>query len=58
MYFRKHFYIGSSNLSDRALTKTKEVGILVTHCPELAADAAILFEVYWELGRTDKIPSK
>jgi hypothetical protein len=36
----------------------KEVGILVTNCPRLAQDAAILFEVYWELGKTDKIPKR
>jgi hypothetical protein len=36
----------------------KEVGILVTNCPRLAQDAAILFEVYWELGKSDKIPKR
>ena len=56
--YRKHFYLGSSNLSDRGLTKTKEVGVLIMNCPKLAQDAAKLFEVYWELGRNDKIPDR
>ena len=42
---RKHFYLGSANLSDRGLTKTKEMGIFVTNCPKLAENAANLFEV-------------
>ena len=53
--FRKHFYLGSANLSDRGLTKTKEMGVLVTNCPTLAEDAAILFDVYWELGGRNKL---
>ena len=40
---RRHFYLGSANLSDRGLTKTKEMGILVTHCPSLADDVAKIF---------------
>ena len=55
---RKHFYLGSANLSDRGLTKTKEMGILVTNCPELADDAAKLFDVYWELGGLQNVPKK
>ncbi len=53
---RKHFYLGSANLSDRGLTKTKEMGVLVSNCPRLAEDAAKLFEVYWELGGRKNIP--
>lgn len=53
---RKHFYLGSANLSDRGLTKTKEMGILVRNCPSLASDAAKLFDVYWELGGRKAIP--
>lgn len=55
---RKHFYLGSANLSDRGLTKTKEMGILVTNCPALAEDAAKLFDVYWELGGRGSIPKE
>ena len=55
---RKHFYLGSANLSDRGLTKTKEMGILVRNCPVLAEDAAKLFDVYWEMGGVPKIPKK
>lgn len=47
---RRHFYLGSANLSDRGLTKTKEMGVLVSNCPTLAEDSAKLFDVYWELG--------
>ena len=53
---RRHFYVGSANLSDRGLTKTKEMGLLVTNCPALAEDAAKLFEVYWHMGGTSRIP--
>ena len=53
---RRHFYVGSANLSDRGLTKTKEMGLLVTNCPTLAEDAAKLFEVYWHMGGTNRIP--
>lgn len=53
---RKHFYLGSANLSDRGLTRTKEMGVLVTMCQRLAEDAAKLFEVYWELARTNRVP--
>ena len=42
---RKHFYLGSANLSDRGLTRTKEMGVLITNCPNIAQDAAKLFEV-------------
>ena len=55
---RKHFYLGSANLSDRGLTKTKEMGIFVRNCPSLADDAAKLFDVYWEMGGLQKIPKK
>ena len=55
---RKHFYLGSANLSDRGLTKMKEMGIFVRNCPVLADDAAKLFDVYWQLGGLQKIPKK
>jgi len=55
---RKHFYIGSANLSDRGLTKTKEMGVFVKNCIKLAEDAALLFQVYWDLGIQDKVPYK
>ena len=58
LHFRKHFYLGSANLSDRGLTRTKEMGVLVTNCPRLASDAAKLFEVYWELARRGTVPSR
>jgi phospholipase D3/4 len=55
---RKHFYLGSANLSDRGLTKTKEMGIFVSNCPELAEDAAKLFDVYWNLGGRSTVPKR
>ena len=36
----KHFYVGSANFDWRSLTEVKEVGVLVTDCPCLAADMA------------------
>jgi phosphatidylserine/phosphatidylglycerophosphate/cardiolipin synthase-like enzyme len=55
---RKHFYLGSANLSDRGLTRTKEMGVFLTSCIRLAEDAAKLFEVYWEMAKTTKVPRK
>ncbi len=34
------------------------MGVLVTNCPELAEDAANLFDVYWEMGGTNHLPKK
>ncbi len=39
-------------------TRTKEVGVLVMNCPRLAEDAANLFDVYWELGKTNRVPKR
>ena len=34
--------------------QVKELGVLVTDCPCLAADMAKIFEVYWALGGEGK----
>ena len=34
--------------------QVKELGVLVTDCPCLAADMAKIFEVYWALAGEDK----
>ncbi len=51
---RRHFYVGSANFDWRSLTQVKELGVLVTDCPCLAADMAKIFEVYWTLGGQGK----
>jgi phosphatidylserine/phosphatidylglycerophosphate/cardiolipin synthase-like enzyme len=56
--FRKHFYIGSANLGSRGASWTKEVGVLVTNCPDLGVDASKLVQLYWELGNLKDVPKK
>ncbi|XP_045462898.1 5'-3' exonuclease PLD3-like [Harmonia axyridis] len=53
---RKHVYIGSANMDWRALTQVKELGIAVFNCSCLANDLGKIFDVYWYLGKTQKIP--
>ena len=39
--------------------QVKELGVLVTDCPCLAADMAKIFEVYWALGGEGKtVPTR
>ena len=52
----KHFYVGSANFDWRSLTQVKEVGVLVTDCPCLAADMAKVWSVYWQLGGRAELP--
>ena len=52
----KHFYVGSANFDWRSLTEVKEVGVLVTDCPCLAADMAKIWAVYWQLGGREELP--
>lgn len=53
---RKHVYIGSANMDWRALTQVKELGIAVLNCSCLANDLGKIFDAYWYLGSTQKIP--
>ncbi|CAI9730716.1 5' [Octopus vulgaris] len=54
---RKHFYVGSNNLDWRSFTQIKEMGAIVTKCSSLAQDMGKLFDVYWYLSKTEKLPS-
>jgi len=53
----RHFYVGSANFDWRSLTQVKEVGVLVTDCPCLAADMEKIWAVYWALGGATSLPS-
>lgn len=52
----QHFYIGSANMDWRALTQIKELGIVLYNCSCLARDLKKIFNAYWLLGETEKIP--
>ncbi|XP_067143881.1 5'-3' exonuclease PLD3-like isoform X2 [Centruroides vittatus] len=52
----QHFYIGSANMDWRALTQVKELGIIMYNCSCLAKDLKKIFDAYWLLGKTEKIP--
>ncbi|KAL3275134.1 hypothetical protein HHI36_019904 [Cryptolaemus montrouzieri] len=54
---RTHIYIGSANMDWRSLTQVKELGIAIYNCSCIAEDAGKIFDVYWYLGETEKIPS-
>ena len=56
--FRKHFYMGSANIGSRGASWTKELGVLVTNCPALGADASKLIQLYWDIYSMDKLPAK
>ena len=50
--------VGSANLGSRCTTRTKELGILITHCPALARDAFKQWILYWNLHGIKSIPKK
>lgn len=53
---RKHFYVGSANLDWRSYTQVKELGSVLFNCSCMAEDMGKLFDVYWYLGNTAKVP--
>ena len=55
---QKHLYLGSANFGSRGTTFTKEVGILVKHCPYLAKDLKKIFDLYWSIDGLKKLPEK
>ncbi|XP_056605799.1 inactive phospholipase D5 isoform X2 [Triplophysa dalaica] len=54
---RKHIYIGSGGMSWKALSKLKELGVIVYDCSCLAMDLHRIFALYWQLQYRDYIPS-
>ncbi|XP_064599965.1 5'-3' exonuclease PLD3-like [Liolophura sinensis] len=54
---RKHFYVGSTNLDWRSLTQVKELGGVVQNCSCMAEDMGKIFDVYWYLGASSKVPA-
>ncbi|XP_057194078.1 inactive phospholipase D5 isoform X2 [Triplophysa rosa] len=54
---RKHIYIGSGGMSWKALSKLKELGVIVYNCSCLAMDLHRIFALYWQLQHRDYIPS-
>ncbi|KAI1294785.1 5'-3' exonuclease PLD3 [Halotydeus destructor] len=53
---RQSFHVGSASMDWRSLTQTKELGLLVTRCPQLAEDLSQVFETFWYLGSVDQLP--
>uniref|UniRef100_A0A672S097 Inactive phospholipase D5-like n=1 Tax=Sinocyclocheilus grahami TaxID=75366 RepID=A0A672S097_SINGR len=54
---RKHIYIGSAGMNWKALSKLKELGVIVYDCSCLALDLHRIFSFYWQLQYRDYIPS-
>ncbi|XP_067314364.1 inactive phospholipase D5 isoform X1 [Pseudorasbora parva] len=54
---RKHIYIGSAGMSWKALSKLKELGVIMYDCSCLALDLHRIFSFYWQLQYRDYIPS-
>ncbi|XP_056122994.1 inactive phospholipase D5 isoform X1 [Rhinichthys klamathensis goyatoka] len=54
---RKHIYIGSAGMNWKALSKLKELGVIVYDCSCLALDLHRIFSFYWQLHYRDYIPS-
>ncbi|XP_051997145.1 inactive phospholipase D5-like isoform X1 [Xyrauchen texanus] len=54
---RKHIYIGSAGMNWMALSKLKELGVIVYDCSCLALDLHRMFSFYWQLQYRDYIPS-
>ena len=55
---QKHLYLGSANFGSRGTTYTKELGILVKHCPYLAKDLLKIFQLYWSIDGLQKLPEQ
>ncbi|KAK2164997.1 hypothetical protein LSH36_56g01004 [Paralvinella palmiformis] len=53
---KKHIYLGSANMDWRSLTQVKELGVVISNCPCLAADIQKIFDVYWYLGQQPPVP--
>ena len=59
MFFhRTHFYMGSANIGSRGSSWTKELGMLVKHCPKLGVDARKIFDLYWSINGLKELPKK
>jgi hypothetical protein len=56
--FSEHFYLGSANVGSRGTTFTKELGVLVTNCPQLGADARKIFDLYWSVYKLKVLPER
>uniref|UniRef100_A0A672QYE2 Inactive phospholipase D5-like n=1 Tax=Sinocyclocheilus grahami TaxID=75366 RepID=A0A672QYE2_SINGR len=54
---RKHVYIGSAGMNWKALSKLKELGVIMFDCSCLALDLHRIFSFYWQLQYRDYIPS-
>ncbi len=50
--------MGSANIGSRGASWTKELGVLVTNCPALGADASKLIQLYWDINSMDQLPSR
>ncbi len=50
--------MGSANIGSRGASWTKELGVLVTNCPAMGADASKLIQLYWDINSMDQLPSR
>uniref|UniRef100_A0A2P2I4Q2 Phospholipase D3-like n=1 Tax=Hirondellea gigas TaxID=1518452 RepID=A0A2P2I4Q2_9CRUS len=50
-------YIGSANMDFRSLTQVKELGVLISNCSCLVQDMRKIFEEYWSVGGSGRIPA-
>jgi len=46
----RHIYIGSANMDWKSISQVKEMGVAVEDAPEVAADAAKYFNVWWDFS--------
>eukprot|EP00698_Gefionella_okellyi_P016441 TRINITY_DN46_c0_g1_i1.p1 TRINITY_DN46_c0_g1~~TRINITY_DN46_c0_g1_i1.p1 ORF type:complete len:421 (+),score=100.90 TRINITY_DN46_c0_g1_i1:39-1301(+) len=54
---RTNAYIGSANAGWTSLSQVKELGVLLQNAPTMAQDVGKVFDQYWEIAGSDKLPS-
>ena len=52
--YRTHFYLGSTNLNDPELDRSKELGVMASDCQLLGSDASSVFDQFWTLAATNQ----
>ena len=45
-----HVYLGSANMDWKSLTQVKEIGVVVEHAPDVAAEVSRYFETWWKFA--------
>lgn len=49
--------MGSCNIGWESLTQVKELGVLLENAPDMVGDIEKIFEQYWVLAGTNKLPT-